>query len=62
MLEEFVKDLKEWEVDFEQMHYSSSMGLAGMSDPPGHIMLFCKLQKGGLTDAKRSQRGTQSPF
>lgn len=27
-----------------------------MSDPPGHFMLFCKLQKGGLTDAKRSQR------
>jgi len=20
-----------------------------MSDPPGHFMLFCKVQKGGLT-------------
>ncbi|UCC38783.1 MAG: transposase [Candidatus Aminicenantes bacterium] len=37
-------------------------GVVGMSDPPGHFMLFCKLQKGGLTDAKRSQRGIQSPF
>jgi len=26
-----------------------------MSNPPGHVMLLCKLQKGSLTDAKRSQ-------
>ena len=34
----------------------------GMSDPPGHFVLFCKLQKGGLRHAKRSQRGIQSPI
>jgi len=34
----------------------------GMSDPPGHFVLFCKLQKGGLGHAKRSQKGIQSPF
>jgi transposase InsO family protein len=33
-----------------------------MSDPPGHFVLFCKLQKGGLRHAKRSQRGIQSPI
>jgi hypothetical protein len=33
-----------------------------MSDPPGHFVLFCKLQKGGIAYAKRSQRGIQSPF
>jgi hypothetical protein len=25
-------------------------------------MLFCKLQKGGLTDAKRSQRDIENPI
>jgi len=33
-----------------------------MSDPPGHFVLFCKLQKGGKTYAKRSQRGIQGPI
>jgi hypothetical protein len=33
-----------------------SLSPVDMSDPPGHFMLFCKLQKGGLADAKRSQR------
>jgi hypothetical protein len=33
-----------------------------MSDPPGHFMLFCKLQKGGLTDAKRNQRDIKNPI
>jgi hypothetical protein len=33
-----------------------------MSDPPGHFMLFCKEQKGGLTDAKRSQGGIANPI
>jgi hypothetical protein len=30
-----------------------------MSDPPGHFVLFCKLQKGGLGYAKRSQGGNR---
>jgi len=33
-----------------------------MSDPPGHFVLFCKLQKGGIAYAKRSQRGIQGSF
>ena len=31
-----------------------------MSDPPGHFMLFFKVQKGGLTDARRSQRDIEN--
>ena len=34
--------------------------IVNMSDPPGHFMLFCKLQKVGQTDAKRSQRDIES--
>ena len=30
--------------------------IVDMSDPLGHFVLFCKLQKGGKTYAKRSQR------
>lgn len=33
-----------------------------MSDPPGHFMLFYKLRKGGLTDAKRSKKGIKNPI
>jgi len=33
-----------------------------MSDPPGHFVLFCKLQKGGLKDDKKSQRSIENPF
>jgi hypothetical protein len=40
-------------------HYFDSVG---MSDPLGHFVLFCKVQKGGLEDAKRSPRGIQSPI
>jgi len=38
------------------------MNAVDMSDPPRHFMLFCKLQKGGLTDAKRSQRDIENPI
>jgi hypothetical protein len=33
-----------------------------MSDPPGRFELFCKLQKGGIAYAKRSQRGFRVHF
>ena len=36
--------------------------VVGMSDPPGHFMLFAKLHKGDLTYEKRSRRGIQSSF
>jgi len=36
--------------------------IVDMSDPPVHFVLFCKLQEGGLTDAKRSHGGIQSPL
>jgi len=39
-----------------------SINSVDMSDSPGHFMLFCKLQKGGQTDSKKSKRGIQNPI
>jgi hypothetical protein len=33
-----------------------------MSDSPGYYVLFCKLQKGSLTNDKRSYRNIENPF
>ncbi len=47
----------------KSIHYdTNAVTNVDMSDPPGHFMLFCKLQKGGLTDAKRSKRGIKNPI
>lgn len=44
------------------MHFEFFLLFVDVSDPSGHFVLFCKAQKGGLKDEKRSQRGTKNPI
>jgi hypothetical protein len=46
---------------FYEIDLSASENV-GMSDPPGHFLLFYKLQKGGKAYAKRSQRSIRDPL